>query len=60
MVALLLIAIETGARPSRYDYTIMAAVYSGLMLLKGSLEIAERRRRERRRAAQRQREKSKG
>lgn len=59
MIALLLIAVETGARPSRYDYTIMAAVCSGLMPLKGSLEIAERRRRERRRAAERQRQKNK-
>jgi len=59
MIALLLIALETGARPSKYDYTLMAAVCSGLMPLEGTLEIAARRRRERQRAAERQRQKNK-
>ncbi len=58
MVALLLIAVETGSRPSKYDFVIVSAVVSGLMPRQGSFEIAERRRRERRRAAERQREKN--
>jgi hypothetical protein len=52
MIALLLIAIDTGARPSRYDYAIMSMAYSGETDFDVALKIAARRRRERQRAAE--------
>ena len=52
MIALLLIAIDTGARPSRYDYAIMSDVYSGETDFDVGLRIAARRRKERQRAAE--------
>jgi hypothetical protein len=55
MIGLLLIAIETGAKPSKYDYTLMSFVFSGQMDLQGALNIAARRRAERQRAAEQQR-----
>lgn len=60
MIALLLIAVETGARPSKYDYALLAGMCSGLMPVEGTLQIAARRRRERQRAAERQRQKKTG
>lgn len=52
MIGLLLIAVETGAKPSAYDYSLLAAVVSGLMPLdKETLRIAAKRRAERARAA---------
>ena len=58
MIGLLLIALDTQARPSKYDYAIMSMVHSGLMDLDSALQIAARRRRERRRAAERQKKKN--
>jgi len=52
MIALLLIAIDTGARPSRYDYAIMSEVYFGEMDFDVAMKIATRRRKERQRAAE--------
>lgn len=52
MIGLLLIALETGAKPSRYDYVLMSAAVSGLFSIDSALEIAARRRAERQRAAE--------
>ena len=61
MIGLLLIALDTESRPSKYDYVIMSMVYSGSMDMETGLRITARRRRERERAAERQRQKkSKG
>lgn len=51
LIGLLLIAIETGSKPSKYDYTLMSFVVSGQMDMQGALEIMARRRAERERAA---------
>lgn len=52
MIGLLLIAVETGAKPSSYDYSLLAAVANGLMPLdEETMRIAARRRAERARAA---------
>jgi len=51
LIGLLLIAIESGAKPSKYDFTLMSFVFSGQMDMQGALEIAARRREERKRAA---------
>lgn len=51
LIGLLLIAIETGSKPSKYDITLMSFVVSGQMDMEGALEIAARRRAERARAA---------
>jgi hypothetical protein len=51
MIGLLLIAIETGAKPSKYDYTLMSFVVSGQMSMDSALKIAAKRRAERQRAA---------
>jgi len=56
MIGLLLIAIETGAKPSKYDQTLMSFVVSGQMDLEGALEIMAHRRADRERAAARQKE----
>ena len=55
MIGLLLIAIETGAKPSKYDYTLMMAAVNGWAPLEEILEVAARRRAERARAAEWQR-----
>ncbi len=52
MIGLLLIAVETGARPSKYDYALISAAVSGLMSIESALEIAAQRRAERKRAAE--------
>jgi hypothetical protein len=53
MIGLLLIAVETGAKPSSYDYSLLAAVASGLMPLdEETLRTAAKRRAERARAAE--------
>jgi hypothetical protein len=52
MIGLLLIAIETGARPSKYDYALMSVAVSGLLSIESALEIAAKRRAERKRAAE--------
>ena len=55
MIGLLLIAIETGAKPSKYDYALMMAAVNGWAPLEEILEVAARRRAERARAAEWQR-----
>jgi hypothetical protein len=52
MIGLLLIAVETGAKPSKYDYALMSAAMSGLISVESALEIAAKRRAERKRAAE--------
>lgn len=47
----LLIALETGARPNSYDYSMMTMVASGLVSLASARRILARRRAERARAA---------
>lgn len=54
MIGLLLIAIETQAKPSKYDYNLMSAAFCGLMSMESALAIAEKRRAERARDAARQ------
>lgn len=51
MIGLLLIAIETGARPSKYDHAVMSFIVSGQIDMEGGLAIMARRRAERERAA---------
>jgi len=51
LIGLLLIAIETGAKPSKYDYTLISAAVGGLLSMESALAIAARRRAERQRAA---------
>jgi hypothetical protein len=55
LIGLLLIAIETGAKPSKYDYTLMTAAANGWAPMEEILEVAARRRAERARAAEWQR-----
>ncbi|MCH8806602.1 MAG: IS4 family transposase [Planctomycetes bacterium] len=55
LIGTLLIAIETGARPSSYDFALMSLAASGLAPLDQILTQAAKRRAERRRAAERQR-----
>jgi hypothetical protein len=52
LIGLLLIAIETGAKPSKYDYALMSLAVNGLFSIDSALEIAARRRAERKRAAE--------
>ncbi len=55
LIGTLLIAIETGARPSSYDYALMSMAVAGLAPLEQVLAQAAKRRAERRRAAEQQR-----
>ena len=55
LIGTLLIAIETGARPSSYDYALMSMAVAGLAPLDQILAQAAKRRAERRRAAEQQR-----
>ena len=55
LIGTLLIAIETGARPSSYDYALMSMAVAGLAPLEQVLAQAAKRRAERCRAAERQR-----
>lgn len=55
LIGTLLIAIETGARPSSYDYALMSMAVAGLAPLDQILAQAAKRRAERCRAAERQR-----
>ncbi len=57
LIGTLLIALETGARPSVYDYAMMTHVMSGLIPAEGVEKILARRRAERTRAAERARAK---
>lgn len=52
IIGTLLIALETGARPSKYDYAMMCNVVLGLADPDEALEAAQRRRKERARAAE--------
>jgi len=58
LIATLLIAIETGARPSVYDVALMGLAISGQAPLEEVLAVAAKRRAERERAARRRREKA--
>ena len=55
LIGTLLIAIETGARPSSYDYALMSLAVSGWAPLEEILAQAAKRRAERQRAAKQQR-----
>jgi len=52
MIGLLLIAIETGASPSKYDVALFSMAVDGLLSLEEAIASAERRRAERQRAAE--------
>lgn len=52
IIGTLLIALETGARPSKYDYAMMSNLVLGLADPEEALEAAKRRRKERARAAE--------
>jgi hypothetical protein len=58
LIATLLIALETGARPSVYDFSLMSFVLSGQASLAEALAVAAKRRAERERAARRRRERA--
>jgi hypothetical protein len=58
LIATLLIALETGARPSVYDFSLMSFALSGQASLEEVLAVAAKRRAERERAARRRREKA--
>lgn len=58
LIATLLLALETGARPSVYDYSLLSVALSGLAPLEEVLVVAAKRRAERERAARRRREKA--
>jgi len=51
LIGTLLIALETGAKPSKYDYAMMTLVASGAASLTEALAVLEQRRAERARAA---------
>jgi len=55
LIGTMLIAIETGSRPSSYDFALMSMAAAGLAPLEEVLAQAAKRRAERRRAAERQR-----
>jgi hypothetical protein len=57
LIATLLIALETGARPSVYDFSLLSVAMNGLAPLEEVLAQAAQRRAERERAARRRREK---
>ena len=56
LIGLLLMAIETGARPSKYDFALFSAAVNGLAPLEEVLAVAAKRRAERARAAEWQRQ----
>ena len=58
LIATLLIALETGARPSVYDFSLMSMVIGGMAPLEEALAVAAKRRKEREGAARRRREKA--
>ena len=51
MIGTLLIALETGARPSKYDFAQMSLVAAGMVSLENAKAVMARRRAERARAA---------
>lgn len=58
LIATLLIALETGSRPSVYDYSLLSLAISGQAPLEEVLAVAAKRRAERQRAAERRRAKA--
>ncbi len=52
LIGTLLIALETGAKPTKYAYAMMTHVASGATSLKGALKVIEKRQAERARAAE--------
>jgi hypothetical protein len=52
MIGTLLIALETGSRPTKYDFAQMSLVTSGMVSLDDAKQVMARRRAERTRAAQ--------
>jgi hypothetical protein len=54
LIGTLLIALETGTRPTKYDYLQMSLAYQGEVDLQDALRVAARRRAERARDAARQ------
>ena len=58
LIATLLIALETGARPRVYDFSLLSFALSGRASLEEVPAVAARRRAERERAARRRREKA--
>ncbi len=56
LIGTLLIAVETGSRPTKYDYAQMCLVAAGLITLEEARRVAAKRRAERARAAAWQRE----
>lgn len=52
MIGTLLIALETGSRPSKYDFAQMTLVATGMISLEDAKRVMARRRAERARAAQ--------
>jgi len=52
LIGMLLIAIETGATPSKYDYALFSSVVSGQSTLEEAQAVAAKRRAERARAAE--------
>ena len=58
LIATLLLALETGARPSVYDFALLGFALSGQAPLEEALAVAAKRRAERERAARRRREKA--
>jgi len=57
LIGTLLIAIETGAKPSSYDFSLMSMAVAGLAPIDQILAQAAKRRAERKRAAERRRNK---
>jgi hypothetical protein len=55
LIGMLLIAVETGARPSKYDYALLSSAFSGMAPLNELLAVAAKRRAERQRAAESER-----
>ena len=52
LIGMLLIAIQTGARPSKYDYALLSVAFAGGAPLDQILIAAQKRREERQRAAE--------
>lgn len=52
MIGLLLIALETGAKPSKYDHALLSMAVNGFLTVDEALETAAKRRAERKRAAE--------
>ena len=51
MIGALLIALETGRKPTKYDFSLLSLAASGLLTVEQALATAAKRRAERERAA---------